>query len=272
MTAVKHTYATYSLGLIISPKEWLASCIIISAGEKLSNSIYSFQIPLLSQIKLKPDTQPFSGCHIYKIYKWTFNCFHVLRQFTGMGQILAADSHVEGCCRLFHPTLLVELPWPATHPPRITQKPPGSTWNDRQEKWLRGSYLCDCGLHSQEPIQGTAILVKVDFSWKLEWERKTGVTESTHHIPSGLPGWLRFAWPFMWYGKDHWGDFFFVVVPFYKFCHQTPPSHLQDPAEGWAQWSKIAQNHQKNSKKCKAQKNQQRGWVWNHWATFLHSF
>lgn len=47
MTAVKHTYATYSLGLIISPREWLTSFIIISAEEKLYNSIYSFQIPLL---------------------------------------------------------------------------------------------------------------------------------------------------------------------------------------------------------------------------------
>lgn len=34
MTAVKHTYATYSLGLIISPKEWLTSFIIISTLEK----------------------------------------------------------------------------------------------------------------------------------------------------------------------------------------------------------------------------------------------
>lgn len=41
----------------------------------------------------------------HKTLKWSINCFHILRQFTGMGQILAADPHVEGCCRLF-PTLL----------------------------------------------------------------------------------------------------------------------------------------------------------------------
>lgn len=35
MTAVKHMYATYSLGLIINLKEWLTSFIIIITGEEL---------------------------------------------------------------------------------------------------------------------------------------------------------------------------------------------------------------------------------------------
>lgn len=45
--------------------------------EKLSNSNYSSQIPLLPQIKLKPGTQPFSGCYICKTYRWSINCFHM---------------------------------------------------------------------------------------------------------------------------------------------------------------------------------------------------
>ena len=62
-------YATYSLGLIISLKERLTSFIAIITGEKLYNSTYSLQIPLLPQIKLRPDTQPFSGRHVHKTYR-----------------------------------------------------------------------------------------------------------------------------------------------------------------------------------------------------------
>lgn len=170
---------------------------------------------------------------------------------------------------------------PPTHPPRITQKPPGSTWNDRQEKWLTGSYLCDCGLHSQESIQGTAILVKADFSWKLQRARVTGATESTNHIPPGLPGWLHGHLCDM--GRTT-GEISFRGSPFLQVL--TPSSTSVRPCWGLSSVLKDrlprmkCQNFMLFTKRArgsvKLRGTSREGGSGpcsqNHWPTFLHSF
>lgn len=75
------------------------------------------------------------------------------------------------------------------------------------------------------------------------------------------------------------GRFLFMVVSFYKFYYQTPSSTRLSKTPLRFKLSHLrltVQKHQKSWKKCKAQRNQQRGRVRPMFtesvAAFLHSF